>query len=109
MRIGESPCRASSLNATHFRNRDDCDPAAAISATRKKTTGLSRHGWQFTLAEFTVAPIMIALLLHGSKVKPRITFYRGNCFPKFNVRDVHQPRRRRVSTLSLESKVIGWK
>jgi hypothetical protein len=33
MRIGESPRRASSPNATHFRNGDDCDPAAVIFAT----------------------------------------------------------------------------
>jgi hypothetical protein len=33
MRIGKSPPRASSLTAAHFRDGDDCDAAAVISAT----------------------------------------------------------------------------
>jgi hypothetical protein len=33
IRIGKSLSRASSLNAAHFRNGDDCDAAVVVSAT----------------------------------------------------------------------------
>jgi hypothetical protein len=112
MRIGKSQWRASSLNATHFRNGDDCDPAAVISATPEENNrGFRDACGGSNLCRDRSLPLASAIAdPRFEKSNLRITFLpRAISFPNLMFAAQRPPRLRRVSTPSVESKVIGWK